>query len=36
MTAPSWFQDRYMETRLMGEFLRNDGLRLLTWWVVAG
>ena len=33
MTAPSWFQDRYVETRLIGEFLRDDGLRLLT---VAG
>jgi tetratricopeptide (TPR) repeat protein len=30
MTAPSWFQDRYVETRLAGEFLRDDGLRLLT------
>jgi len=30
MTAPSWFQDRYVETRLIGEFLRDDGLRLLT------
>ena len=30
MTAPSWFQDRYGETRRMGEFLRDDGLRLLT------
>jgi tetratricopeptide (TPR) repeat protein len=30
MTAPSWFQDRFVETRLIGEFLRDDGLRLLT------
>ena len=30
MTAPSWFQDRYVESRLIGEFLRDDGLRLLT------
>ena len=30
MTAPSWFQDRYVETRLIGDFLRDDGLRLLT------
>ena len=30
MMAPSWFQDRYVETRLIGEFLRDDGLRLLT------
>jgi len=30
MTAPSWFQDRHVETGLSGEFLRDDGLRLLT------
>ena len=30
MTAPSWFQDRFVESRLIGEFLRDDGLRLLT------
>jgi tetratricopeptide (TPR) repeat protein len=30
MTAPSWFQDRHVETALIGEFLRDDGLRLLT------
>jgi tetratricopeptide (TPR) repeat protein len=30
MTAPSWFQDRHLETRLIGEFLRDGGLRLLT------
>ena len=30
MTAPSWFQDRYVETRLIGEFLRDGGLRLLA------
>jgi tetratricopeptide (TPR) repeat protein len=30
MTAPSWFQDRFVETQLIGEFLRDDGLRLLT------
>jgi len=29
MTAPSWFQDRFVETRLIGEFLRDGGLRLL-------
>ena len=29
MTAPSWFQDRYVENRLIGEFLQDDGLRLL-------
>ena len=33
MTAPSWFQDRYGETQIIAEFLRDDGLRLL---VVAG
>ena len=30
MTAPSWFQDRFVETQLIGEFLRDGGLRLLT------
>ena len=30
MTAPSWFQDRYVETRLIGDFLRDGGLRLLA------
>jgi tetratricopeptide (TPR) repeat protein len=30
MTAPSWFQDRHVETGLVGDFLRDDGLRLLT------
>jgi tetratricopeptide (TPR) repeat protein len=30
MTAPSWFQDRYVESRLIGDFLRDEGLRLLT------
>ena len=30
MTAPSWFQDRFLETRLIGEFLRDGGLRLLA------
>jgi tetratricopeptide (TPR) repeat protein len=30
MTAPSWFQDRHVETQIIGEFLRDDGLRLLT------
>ena len=30
MTAPSWFQDRHVETGLIGEFLREGGLRLLT------
>jgi tetratricopeptide (TPR) repeat protein len=31
--APSWFQDRHVETGQIGDFLRDDGLRLLT---VAG
>ncbi len=30
MTAPSWFQDRHVETKIIGDFLRDDGLRLLT------
>ena len=30
MTAPSWFQDRYVETKLIGGFLRDGGLRLLA------
>ena len=30
MTAPSWFQDRFVETQLIGEFLRDGGLRLLA------
>jgi tetratricopeptide (TPR) repeat protein len=30
MYAPTWFQDRHVETRLVGEFLRDPGLRLLT------
>lgn len=30
MTAPTWFQDRHVETGLVGEFLRDGGLRLLT------
>jgi tetratricopeptide (TPR) repeat protein len=29
MTAPSWFQDRHVETQLIGEWLRDDDLRLL-------
>jgi tetratricopeptide (TPR) repeat protein len=33
MTAPSWFQDRHVETGLIGDFLRDRGLRLLA---VAG
>jgi tetratricopeptide (TPR) repeat protein len=30
MTAPTWFQDRHVETGLVGEFLRDGGLRLLA------
>ena len=30
MTAPSWFQDRHVETGLVGEFLGDGGLRLLV------
>ena len=30
MTAPSWFEDRHVETGLVGEFLRDRGLRLLA------
>jgi len=31
--APSWFQDRHIETRLLGDFLKDDSVRLIT---VAG
>jgi tetratricopeptide (TPR) repeat protein len=30
MTAPSYFQDRHIETGLIGDFLRDDGLRLMV------
>jgi len=30
MLAPAWFQDRHVETQLVEDFLRMDGLRLLT------
>ena len=30
LTAPAWFQDRHVETGQIGDFLREDGLRLLT------
>ena len=30
MTAPSWFQDRHVETGLIGDFLRDGGLRFLA------
>jgi tetratricopeptide (TPR) repeat protein len=30
MTAPSYFQDRYVETKLIADFLRDDSRRMLT------
>src|SRR5262249_45024637 len=30
MTAPGYFQDRHVETGLIGEFLRADGTRLMS------
>jgi len=30
MHAPAWFQDRHVETGQVGDFLKADGLRLLT------
>ena len=30
MTAPSYFQDRHVETRLLANFLRDDSRRMLT------
>ena len=30
MAAPIWFRDRYVETRLIGDFLADDWLRLMT------
>lgn len=30
LIAPTYFQDRHVETGLIGDFLRNDGLRLMT------
>src|SRR5262245_16955529 len=30
LVAPSWFQDRHVETRLIGDFLKDEGLRLMT------
>jgi len=30
MTAPSYFQDRHVETKMIGEFLRDDGLRMMS------
>ena len=30
LIAPSWFQDRHVETQLIGNFLKDDALRLMT------
>jgi tetratricopeptide (TPR) repeat protein len=30
LIAPTWFQDRHIETRLIGDFLKDDALRLMT------
>jgi hypothetical protein len=30
LIAPTWFRDRHVETRLIGEFLKDDALRLMT------
>jgi tetratricopeptide (TPR) repeat protein len=30
VTAPSYFQDRHVETNLVGDFLKDDALRLMT------
>jgi tetratricopeptide (TPR) repeat protein len=30
LIAPTWFRDRHVETRLIGDFLRDDALRLMT------
>ncbi|MBN2528054.1 MAG: tetratricopeptide repeat protein [Deltaproteobacteria bacterium] len=30
LTAPTWFQDRHVETRQIGEFLKDESLRLIT------
>jgi tetratricopeptide (TPR) repeat protein len=30
MTAPTWFQDRHVETRLVADFLADPGMRLMT------
>ncbi|MEL6815715.1 MAG: TIR domain-containing protein [Cyanobacteria bacterium J06598_3] len=29
-TAPTWFQNRFVETKLIADFIKNDGLRLMT------
>jgi tetratricopeptide (TPR) repeat protein len=30
MAAPTWFQDRHIETGLMGDFLKDDAIRMIT------
>ena len=30
LIAPTWFQDRHIETQLIGGFLKDDALRLMT------
>jgi tetratricopeptide (TPR) repeat protein len=30
LVAPTWFQDRHVETRLIGDFLKDEALRLMT------
>jgi hypothetical protein len=30
LVAPTWFQDRHIETQLIGDFLLDDALRLMT------
>jgi hypothetical protein len=30
LIAPTWFQDRHLETQLIGDFLKDDALRLMT------
>jgi TIR domain-containing protein len=30
LIAPTWFQDRHLETQLIGDFLKDESLRLMT------
>jgi tetratricopeptide (TPR) repeat protein len=30
LVAPGWFQDRLLETKMIGDFLKDDSLRLMT------
>lgn len=30
LIAPTWFQDRHLETAMIGDFLKDDSLRLMT------